>query len=100
MIDTVYVVQEEWGLITTESGLNAIGTFGCESCIGLVLKNLIGCANVSNENFAKNISTMLCTMMRLKTNDDTTLLYLIGGQDNDKLKTIILNILFDMNHLK
>ena len=98
MIDTVYVVQEGWGLITTETIPNGIGTFGCEQSIGIVLKNknLIGCVHISNEDFTKNLCIMLSKMMNLNINDDITLLYLIG--DNDDLKISILNILFDKQY--
>lgn len=100
MDNCVYVTQEGWGLIKKGCGVNKIGTFGCGPCIGVLLKNknLVGCVHVSNKYLAKGIRSMLYIMMSLMNNnieEDTTFLYLVGGQSNEKLKTKILSILFE-----
>jgi len=96
--DCVYVSQEHYGLIIPKEGPQNIGTFGCGPCIGGILKhpNCIACFHVSNPRLVNNgFRTMLYIMMRLLNDNEAgehTIMYLIGGRDNEQVKQAILNI--------
>src|SRR5579872_7072172 len=100
----VVVPQETFGVIGPIEGCpQKISTFGCGPCIGILLirGNVVGLAHVSSSRLLKGLYQMIITMLEMiyVTSPDNiekpTFVHLIGGENNEKTKMDILDIIFD-----
>jgi len=112
----VVVTQEEYGIISTQydNCPHKIATFGCGPCIGIlcVKSSVAGLLHVSSEsfitgnlitgirsNFKSGLCNMLCKIRTLteQVNNEPMYIYLIGGQNNESTKTVILKQIFSVD---